>query len=226
MPGGCLLVAVLLVATVARVTRDRMSPTAGTALLAVGVLAGILLMGVAYFRTPAAGLGVSDVVVGILLVLAAVGLMVGIFVTALRTVPRSRRPLLWSIALLLFLLTAFVLLFAYTYLSLETTYPGSVPGIGSHLDALYFTVTMLATVGFGDIVPASEVARAVATVQMLLNLVLLGAVARIGVSVGRQAAERRVREGAPMATGGVLRRVAQGWETDQDEAGSTGRGTA
>jgi hypothetical protein len=213
-------------ATVARVTGDPSSPARGSALLALGVLGGILLMCVAYFRTPAAGLGVSDVLVGVMLVLAAVLLMTVLFVTALRTVPRSRRPLLWSISLLLFLLTGFILLFAYTYLSLETTYPGSVPGIGTHLDALYFTVTMLATVGFGDIVPASQVARGVATVQMLLNLVLLGAVVRIGVSVGRQAAERRVREGAPVAGGRALRGVAAQWETAQNEGGSTTKGSA
>jgi voltage-gated potassium channel Kch len=206
------------------VTRDRTSPATGTALLVFGVVMGILLMGVAYFRTPAADLGISDVLIGVTLVVAAVGLMTALFIVALRTVPRSRRPLLWSIALLLFLLTAFILLFAYTYLSLETTYPGSVPGIVTHLDSLYFTVTMLATVGFGDIVPVSEVARGVATVQMLLNLVLLGAVARIGVSVGRQAAERRVRAGEPLG-GGPLRRVAAQWETAETQGASSEKGT-
>jgi voltage-gated potassium channel len=39
-------------------------------------------------------------------------------------------------------------------------------------------VTVFATVGFGDIVAVSEAARAVATVQILGDLVVLGLVAR------------------------------------------------
>ncbi len=110
MRPGALALGGVCLATVAPVTRDPSSPAGGTALLALGVVGGILLMGVAYVRTPAADLGISDVLVGVALVLAAVGLMTGLFITALRTVPRSRRPLLWSIALLLFLLAAFILL--------------------------------------------------------------------------------------------------------------------
>jgi hypothetical protein len=37
-------------------------------------------------------------------------------------------------------------------------------------DALYFTVTVFSTVGFGDITAASQSARLVVTAQMLLDL--------------------------------------------------------
>jgi voltage-gated potassium channel len=36
-------------------------------------------------------------------------------------------------------------------------------------DSLYFTVTVFATVGFGDIFPASQMARLVVTAQMILT---------------------------------------------------------
>jgi voltage-gated potassium channel len=41
-------------------------------------------------------------------------------------------------------------------------------------NSLSFTVTVFSTVGFGDISPASQVARLVVTAQMILNLIVLG----------------------------------------------------
>ena len=42
-------------------------------------------------------------------------------------------------------------------------------------DALYFTVTVFSTVGFGDITAKSEAARIVLIVQMLADLAALSA---------------------------------------------------
>ena len=56
-------------------------------------------------------------------------------------------------------------------------------------DALYFTVTVFTTVGFGDIVATTQVARLVVTVQMILDLVVLGLGVRVflgAVQRGRQ----------------------------------------
>ena len=49
----------------------------------------------------------------------------------------------------------------------------------TRLDALYFSVTMFATVGFGDITPVTELARVITVLQMLANLIFLGVVARV-----------------------------------------------
>jgi voltage-gated potassium channel len=45
--------------------------------------------------------------------------------------------------------------------------------------ALYFTVTVFSTVGFGDIVAKSDVARLVVTVQMLADLAVVAVVIRL-----------------------------------------------
>jgi hypothetical protein len=172
----------------------------------------MVLIAVAYARLPAADVGVSDALVGLVLVAGAALVLVAVFLVGLRAVPKASRPLLVTISMLLVLIEVFVVLFAYVYLSLETATPGSVPGVVTHLDAVYFVVTMLATVGFGDITPQSQVARAVATFQMLFNLVLLGAVVRLGVAVGRQAAQSRVRREAP----GSLPPVVREWDTADD----------
>ena len=59
--------------------------------------------------------------------------------------------------------------------------------------ALYFTVTVFSTVGFGDILAVSDTGRAVVTIQMISNLVLLG----IGGRVLYGAIERSQKRRAP-----------------------------
>ncbi len=60
---------------------------------------------------------------------------------------------------------------------------------------MYFTVTTLSTVGFGDITATGQAARLVVTLQMAFNLAFLGIVIRAFANV----AGRRHRERAPKA---------------------------
>ena len=67
--------------------------------------------------------------------------------------------------------------------------PGSFTAPLSRTDALYFTVTVFSTVGFGDITAKAETARLVVTGQMIADLVILGlAIKAIVGAVGRAAA--------------------------------------
>jgi hypothetical protein len=55
--------------------------------------------------------------------------------------------------------------------------------------ALYFSVTVFSTVGFGDITAKTDPARVIVTVQMFFDLILLGFGARAflsAVQLGRQ----------------------------------------
>ena len=72
-----------------------------------------------------------------------------------------------------------VLLFAVTYDAIATYAPAQFDGIDSSTDALYFTVTVVSTVGFGDITPVGTAARLVVTVHMLVNLVYVGTAVRL-----------------------------------------------
>jgi voltage-gated potassium channel len=60
----------------------------------------------------------------------------------------------------------------------------------SRTDALYFTVTIFATVGFGDISARTESARLVVTAQMVLDLIILGLGLRIILAAVQRGRER------------------------------------
>ncbi|HYF71704.1 MAG TPA: potassium channel family protein, partial [Nocardioides sp.] len=63
---------------------------------------------------------------------------------------------------LLLALVVGVLGFALGYATLEQHDPGQVAGLETRLDALYFTMTTLLTIGYGDVHPAGQAARALA----------------------------------------------------------------
>ena len=56
-------------------------------------------------------------------------------------------------------------------------------------------MTVFSTVGFGDIVPRAEAARIVLMVQMLGDLALLGAGARVLLGAVRRGQQRRTDPG-------------------------------
>ena len=59
---------------------------------------------------------------------------------------------------------------------------GPDPRVVTHTDALYFSMTILSTVGFGDINATGQLARIVVSVQMLFDLVFVASA--IGLVVG------------------------------------------
>jgi voltage-gated potassium channel Kch len=84
----------------------------------------------------------------------------------------------------------FLLLFAAAYFLVAQEDPSNFTvETLTRTDSLYFTVTIFATVGFGDISPASEAARILVMAQMILDLIVLGLGIRIfvgAIEVGRQ----------------------------------------
>jgi hypothetical protein len=148
----------------------------------------------AYFSLPPTDLDATSIWAAVLLASLAIGVLVALYLLSLRSIGRAHYPVLRSLLIIAVFFVTFVLIVAYAYLSLETRFPGQVPGIVTHMDALYFTVTVITTVGFGDITPQGQLARGIATAQMVFTLVFLGAMLRSAVSVGRS--ERQRRQGA------------------------------
>jgi voltage-gated potassium channel len=74
---------------------------------------------------------------------------------------------------LVVLLTLTVLFFSWADKAVATL-RGQFDDLHTRTDALYFNVSTLSTVGFGDVHPVGQLARAAVTLQIVFNLVFLG----------------------------------------------------
>lgn len=87
-----------------------------------------------------------------------------------------------------------VLGFALAFYKLAFDDPGQLPGLETRLDGLYFTMTTLLTVGYGDIHAEGQVARGLVVVQMVFNVAVLATAATTLTSRVRQRAEERAEK--------------------------------
>jgi ion channel len=122
-----------------------------------------------------------------------VGLLVFVGVAAwqVRTITGSRYPGVKAVEALSLIFPLYLLVFASTYFVMQRASAGNFTEPLTRTDALYFSVTVFSTVGFGDIAPKSEAARVVLIVQMLGDLAILGAGARILLGAVRRGQQRR-----------------------------------
>ena len=127
--------------------------------------------------------------------LAGFLIFIGITVWQVKTITGSRYPALKAAEALGLVFPLYLLVFASTYYVLERASAANFSETLTRTDALYFTVTVFSTVGFGDIVAKSEVARIVLIVQMLGDLALLGAGARVLLGAVRRGQQRRTQTG-------------------------------
>lgn len=100
---------------------------------------------------------------------------------------------------LILLLCLTVLFFSYTDAILAAE-PGQFVGLHTRTDALYFTVSTLATVGFGDVHASGQAARAAITLQIVFNLVFLGAAVGTISRMWQARTARRMGHGATSRT--------------------------
>ncbi len=103
-----------------------------------------------------------------------VALLVGMIGWQVRAIVRADYPGIRAVQSLAVTTPLFLLLFAATYFTLSRHDGSTFTEPLTRSDSIYFTVTIFATVGFGDISPRVESARLVVTTQMLLDLVVLG----------------------------------------------------
>lgn len=105
--------------------------------------------------------------------------LVGVSVWQVLAIIRAEEPGLRAVEALAVIAPLYLLVFAAIYFLMAHNDPANFTQTLTRMDALYFTVTVFATVGFGDIAAASQTARVIVTVQMVLNLILLGAGLRL-----------------------------------------------
>ena len=155
--------------------------------LVLTAAAVVVILLVTYYELPPARLAAGAPLLRLL-----VSCVVFILVLAwlVRRITQADLPELRAIEVLAIIVPLFLFLFASLYLTMSHTSAAAFSEPLDHTGALYFAVTIFSTVGFGDITPRTDLARVVVSVQMLLDLVLLGVLVRLLVKAARSGLSR------------------------------------
>ena len=157
-------------------------------LLAIRVALTLSLLLTAYYLLPTKGSGGGSDVPWLSLQLCSFAGIVGLMVPA---IIKAKHPIARGIEALALIIPLYLLIFSRIYLSYSLSDPSAFTEPLDKTAALYFTVTVFATVGFGDIVAQTNSMRLLVTLQMLGNLALLGAVVRLVVTAAQRGLARK-----------------------------------
>lgn len=185
----------------------------------IDVRAWLLLLGsfallmVAYFTLPLRYFGEHRPVLSWLLFIAGLALLSGLLLARILDILRGtgRRPGVW----LVFLICLSLTVFAATYYVLAGT-SGEFNGLSTRLDALYFTIVTMATVGYGDITAVGQWPRLIVILQIVYNFVFLAAAAGTLSQRVRSGLESRIREQGEGGRSGRGRRGHRGDHGDHE----------
>jgi hypothetical protein len=157
-------------------------------LVALRVSLSMSVLTAAYFLIPIRSAGGKSDLPWLVLDLVAFGVVVGVQVPA---IIRHRNPILRAVEAVAVVVPLYLFMFARIYLANSLSDASAFNRPLDTTTALYFTVTVFATVGFGDIVANTDSMRLLVTLQMLLNLVVFGLVFRLLVSAARRGVARK-----------------------------------
>jgi voltage-gated potassium channel len=166
-----------------RSARRRLIATAAARSLGTGVA----LLGV-YALMPVESPSTVGTAVRLIAGIAIVGALI---LWQVLSILRADYPNLRAVEAVLAATPTFLVIFALLYLGLAHT---DASNFSQHLDkvsGMYFTVTVLTTVGFGDITARTDLARVIVTIQMLLDLLLVAVVVRVFFGAARTGLTRR-----------------------------------
>lgn len=168
-----------------------LSPAERRRRIALGLMRALSVTAVlvaAYYLAPLARL--SEVPLSLSLVVGLIALT-AVASWQLKAVVRARHPGIRAIQALATTAPLFLLLFAASYFLMAQADENSFSAHPlTRTDTLYFTVTVFSTVGFGDISAASQAARLLVVVQMILDLLVLGLGIRVFLGAVQRGRER------------------------------------
>jgi len=171
--------------------RERRRLLARSGLRILGTVLGMLVL---YAVVPVPGSSGAAALVGMVAGLAFFVVLVG---WQLHAIVRAEHPVLRAVETISFALPMLVVVFAFTYLTISRADPHSFTEPLDRVDAMYFTVSTVSTVGLGDITPVSAGARVVVTFQMLFDLALLAGLVRLLILATRTGLRRKEGEAGP-----------------------------
>ncbi|MCF8526097.1 MAG: potassium channel family protein [Candidatus Nanopelagicales bacterium] len=166
--------------------RELIIAVAGTV---VRLILGFVLIAFALTLVPDTPDGRMLAPIGVALLGAVVYLVISR--RQLKRITHSRFPTLMAAEALVLLAALFLAVFAMIYVAISLF---DAKAFTEPLDAFtsyYFALTVLATVGFGDITPVTTVARAVTMVQMALDLVFIAVLIRVVSTAARKGLAHR-----------------------------------
>lgn len=159
----------------------------------VGITVAMLL---AYFAAP---IGQDGDAVGLTVLFLGLAAFVGLVAFQVVRIVNSPAPQLRAAEALATVVPLVIVVFATLYVGMSASDPAAFSEPIGKIDGLYFTVTVLATVGFGDITGVNEPARIAVTVQMLIDLLIVGVLVKLIIGASRIGIERRREEQARAA---------------------------
>ena len=146
-----------------------------------------------YYLAPLDGPLDISTLIGFALGLVAFALVI---IWQVRAIASSDAPRLRTVRAVVIGVSTLFVVFAATYSVISNGRPDSFSEPLSRTDALYFTVTVFATVGFGDIAPRTDVARIVTMVQMIVGLIAVGLLGKIVFAAMQKGLRRQEDERA------------------------------
>jgi voltage-gated potassium channel len=153
--------------TLTNVTETASPREAGT--VRIGLLvAEVLVLVVAYFLIPLEG----SPAFRLLCYVVGLGLVVLVVGRQMRRHLASRDDDIRVDSLALAIVLA-VLLFALAYYALSTGRSGEFSGLTTRVDALYYSLTVATTTGFGDVSAESQLARVLVSAQLVFNMLIV-----------------------------------------------------
>jgi F0F1-type ATP synthase assembly protein I len=143
----------------------------------VRVVVGLTLIWGAMYLLPDSTDG--RVVAPVAFVLLCVAIYIAYFRHQLNRIKKAVYPTLQSAEALILVAAMFLAVYAAVYVVLSQQDPSAFTEPLTHFSAYYFALTVLATVGFGDITPVTNTARLIAMTQMAFDIAFVGVVVRI-----------------------------------------------
>lgn len=136
----------------------------------------------------------DSVIYPALLAVAGIAIYVTFFVRQIRGVYKARYPTLRAAEALILTAAMFLAIFSIVYVTISLEDPSSFTEPLDSFSAYYYALTVLATVGFGDIAPTNVPARSVTMVQMALDIAFIAVLIRVMGGAAKKALHLRAQQ--------------------------------
>ena len=133
----------------------------------------------------------GSLVLAVLVAIGGIAIYVWFFNRQLKGVYRAKYPTLRASEALILVAVMFLAIFAVIYVLISEGNPESFTEPLDRFTAYYFALTVLATVGFGDITPVTTLARAVTMIQMSLDLAFIAVLVKVMGGAAKSALGKR-----------------------------------